>query len=299
MNRKSLSLCLGIALLACLPLAAQTTTYTFTDVNYPGDTFTQFLGINTSGIVAGYHGAATSAANPNKGFTYDSATKTFTSQNFPGSMMTQVIGIDHNQQTVGFYVDGANKTHGFYQSANKFTTVDQPGTLFNQLLGLSDNGQAAGYYSLAVDNSQPDHAYVYDVTGKVFENLIIPGSTFAQATGVNNAGWICGFTIDSKQVNHGFLLMLGTLRILNFPGSTGTQALGLNNNNQVVGFYTDSSNASHGFVYNITTNKWQSVDDPNGVGTTVVNGINLKGELVGFWGTAPLNTAFIATPSAE
>src|SRR5579862_2490522 len=97
MNRKSLSLCLGIALLACLPAAAQT--YTSKEVQYSKggvtDTFTQLLGINNNDIVAGYHGAATTAANPNKGFTYNPASNTFTDENYPGSVQTQVIGINN------------------------------------------------------------------------------------------------------------------------------------------------------------------------------------------------------------
>ena len=32
----------------------------------------------------------------------------------------------------------------------------------------------------------------------------------------------------------------------------------------------------------------------HGFGTTAVNGINDKHQLVGFWGTAPLNTGFVA-----
>jgi len=39
-----------------------------------------------------------------------------------------------------------------------------------------------------------------------------------------------------------------------------------------------------------------TVDAPNGVGTTIVNGINDAGKLVGFYGTAPVNTGFVATP---
>jgi probable HAF family extracellular repeat protein len=89
----------------------------------------------------------------------------------------------------------------------------------------------------------------------------------------------------------------GHFEVLNFPASTGTQAFGLNNNGQVVGVYTDSSNATHGFVYTVKTKIFQSIDDPNGVGTTIVNGINDKGVLVGFFGTAPINSGFVAIPS--
>ena len=65
----------------------------------------------------------------------------------------------------------------------------------------------------------------------------------------------------------------------------------------MVGTYQDSSGASHGFVYDSTTATYTSVDDPKGVGVTLVNGINDKGMLVGF--TMPTSTTasgFVATP---
>jgi hypothetical protein len=64
----------------------------------------------------------------------------------------------------------------------------------------------------------------------------------------------------------------------------------------VVGTYTDAAGNTHGFVYREKTGTFQTVDDPNGVGTTIVNGINDKGVLVGFFGTAPINSGFVATP---
>jgi hypothetical protein len=65
---------------------------------------------------------------------------------------------------------------------------------------------------------------------------------------------------------------------------------------EVVGAYTDSSGAGHGLVYTISSQSWQTIDDPNGLGNTVVNGINDSGVLVGFDGSAPTNDGFIATP---
>ena len=42
---------------------------------------------------------------------------------------------------------------------------------------------------------------------------------------------------------------------------------------------------------------WQSIDDPNGVGSTLVNGINAAGDLVGFYTDAAGNTdGMLATP---
>ena len=290
---KALALTLGLAVLVCMPMYAQeTTTYNFETINYPGDTFTQLLGINNSGRIAGYHGATV-----NRGFTLVLSSKIFTNENFPGSAQTQVIAINNNSKTAGFYIASTGNTHGFTDSGGTFLKVGYPGTPFNQLLGQNDFGQAAGYYSTKADGTGPDHAYIYDEFGSVFELFNIPGSTSAQATGINNSGNVCGFFVDAKGVNHGFLLILGRFELLNFPASTGTQALGLNNKGQVVGLYTDSSNNTHGFVYTVSTKTFQSEDDPDGIGTTIVNGINDKGVLVGFFGTAPINSGFVATPS--
>ena len=288
----ALALTLGLAVLVCMPMYAQdwTTTYKFETINYPGDTFTQTLGINNADTIAGYHGATV-----NKGFTR-ARSGTFTNEDFPNSAQTQVIGINNDDKTSGFYIDANGKTHGFTDFRGIFLRVDYPGTSFNQLLSQNDVGQAAGYYSTKADGTGPDHAYIYDEFGGVFELLNIPGSTTAQATGINNSGRVCGFFVDTNGVNHGFLLVGGQFSVLDFPASSGTQALGLNNKGLVVGTYTDSAGNTHGFVYRENAGTFQSVDDPNGVGTTIVNGINDKSVLVGFFGTAPINSGFIATP---
>jgi probable HAF family extracellular repeat protein len=288
----SLALTFGLAVLVCMPMHAEdTTTYNFETINFPGDTFTQTLGINNSDRIAGYHGATL-----NRSFTLVLFSKAFINENFPGSAQTQVIAINNSSKTAGFYIDAAGNTHGFTDQRGSFLKVDFPGTPFNQLLGQNDSGQAAGYYSTKADGTGPDHAYIFDEFGSVFELLNIPASTSAQATGINNSGNVCGFFVDAKGVNHGFLLIRGRFELLHFPASAGTQALGLNNKGQVVGLYTDSSNNTHGFVYTVGTKTFQSIDDPDGVGTTIVNGINDKGVLVGFFGTAPINSGFVAIP---
>jgi hypothetical protein len=291
MKLKSLALGLGFAVLACVSMFAQTS-YNFRTINYPKDTFTQLLGINLKGEIAGYHNV-----NDNKGFTYELSTKKFKNENFPGSMATQVIGIDFAGGTCGFYVDQANVTHSFLDDNGIFKKVDFPGTPFNQLLGRNDKSQAAGYYSQTANGSGPFVPYVYDINGGVFEVITIPGSVSAQATDINFAQQVTGFFIDSNQVNHGWLLNAGTLIQLDYPNSIFTQATGENNQGQVVGTYQDSSGASHGFVYNIRTAQYTSVDDPHGIGVTLVNGINDNGDLVGFiMPSGTLASGFVATP---
>ena len=291
MKLKSSTLFLAGAVLLCMSTAfAQT--YTFQTINYPGDTFTQLLGINNHNVIAGYHGASV-----NQGFTYVLKTNTFTTENFPGSQQTQVIGIANTSNSAGFYISTGGATVGFVDRQGTFTSVAYPNQPFNQLLSENDVAQAAGYYSTKADGSGPDTPYIYDELGGVFEGLVIPNAVTAQATGINNSGNTCGFYVNAGGVNRGWLLVGGHYTVLNYPGSTGTQALGLNNNGSVVGFYTDTSGGSHGFVYNVSSKAFQSIDDPNGVGTTIVNGINDTGVLVGFYGTAPVNSGFVASPA--
>src|SRR6267378_8610191 len=65
------------------------TRFTFQTIFFPGDTFTQLLGIDDFEVIAGYDGA-----NVNKGFVF-TFPNPFTPENFPNSAQTQVIGINN------------------------------------------------------------------------------------------------------------------------------------------------------------------------------------------------------------
>src|SRR6202007_2749415 len=245
MKKFLLVVVLGLAVLLCISMTISAgekeTRFSFRTVIFPGDTFTQLLGINDFEVIAGYHGA-----NVNKGFVF-TFPNNFTPENFPNSAQTQVIGINNRGFTDGFYIDTAGTTHGFLDINSTFTTVDFPGTTFNQLLGLNNFDQAAGYFA---DAAGIDHAYIFDYNGGVFFVLTIPAATGgAQATGINDRGSISGFYIDSAGKNHGFLIAKGTFFTLDFPAATFTQAFGLNNEDDVVGAYMDAAGLTHGFIF--------------------------------------------------
>src|SRR5258708_8543202 len=104
----SLALTFGLAVLVCMPMHAEdTTTYNFETINFPGDTFTQTLGITNSDGTAGYHGSTL-----NRAFPPLLSTKPFTNDNFPGSPQTQVTAINNSSNTARFYIDPAANTHG-------------------------------------------------------------------------------------------------------------------------------------------------------------------------------------------
>jgi hypothetical protein len=283
-----------LVVLFCVPLPALADGFTFQTVVNPNDTkFTQTLGINNSSTIAGYYGDGTTV--PNNGFTLV-LPNTYTPENFPGSTQTQVIGINNTGETVGFYTDTSGVQHGFTFNGTTYTSVTNPNTTtVTQLLGVNDSGTAAGYWTDAAGNFHP-----FTWVPGTFTAISVPGQVSAQATDVNNAGNVTGFNMTSATTSDGFLDIGNVFTKLDFPGSVFTQALGLNNNGEVVGFYVDAGGNTHGFIYNVAANTYQSIDDPNGVGTTTINGINDKGQIVGFYTDANGNVdGFVGTPTPE
>ena len=291
----------SLAVMLCMALASvvwAAPVYNFLSVASPGDrAFTQLLGINNSGTIAGYFGDGMTIAN--NGFTLV-LPNTFTAQNFPMATQTQVIGINNTGMTAGFYVDNAMPavTHGFTFNGTIFTTVDAPGTAFNQLLGVNDGGTVVGYSSTDPTGMTLQKAFYS--SGGVFTYIPNPtGTGNNQAVGINNAGTVVGFYQDSMGVFHGFLFMGGAGTTFDVPGAMDTQAFGINNHGEIVGDYTDSMKVMHGFVF--IGGHFYTVDDPSAMpGTTTINGLNDKGQLVGFYVNANDKTiGFFANPVPE
>lgn len=117
----------------------------------------------------------------------------------------------------------------------------------------------------------------------------------AQASRIKNRQSVCGFHIDSAGGNDGLPLADGKL---DFPDSTFTQAFKVNDHEQVVGFYLDLANHNSWFL--AFRGQFQSIDDPHGVGTNTINGINDDARIVGFYVHSQGNTDGLAgTPRDE
>jgi len=99
MKKVVFSLALVVAICVCAVMTISSrereTRFRFQTIFFPGDTFTQLLGINDFEVIAGYHGA-----NINKGFVF-AFPNTFTPENFPNSAQTQVIGINNRGLPTG------------------------------------------------------------------------------------------------------------------------------------------------------------------------------------------------------
>jgi hypothetical protein len=275
--------------------------YVFQDIINTGDvTFNQELGINNAGEIAGYFGSGMAVGHPNKGYTTvpPSYNTSFTNENFPGSAQTQVTGINNVGTTVGFWSDtnlgSGDNNFGFTDVGGTFTNVNHPGTgagpAINQLLGVNDSNIAVGFY---VDSTGATHGYTYNIASTTFSgNIDDPNGVGATtAAAINNAGEIAGFYTDTTtKAVLGFVDNGGTFSTIDVPGSMSTVLLGLNDNGFAVGDYVDAGGVMHGLLYDLNNNTFQNIDDPFGIGTTTINGINDKDQLVGFYVNGDDNT---------
>ena len=295
--------------LACGAGSARADNLTFQNIINPGDpTFNQALGINNSGVVAGYFGSG-AAGHPNQGYTTPAPYTSFTSENFPASVQTQVTGLNNIGTSVGFWSNtnngvGLDSNFGFVDVGGVFTNVNNPGTaattpVFNQLLGVNDYNIAVGFYTNAAGNT---FGYTYNIATKTFSgNIADPsavGSTTAAA--INNAGEIVGFYVDAAGDTDGFVDNGGLFTTFDVPGAKDTSLLGLNNEGEAVGFDVDSMGLTHGVICNLATLTCVQADDPSGIGATTFNGVNDEGDIVGFYTNGAGNTiGLVAKPTPE
>jgi hypothetical protein len=291
----SLAACGGSNLPASSPLGSGQTSamsrnitpdahFEFRTINNPKDlTFNQLLGIDDAGKISGYFGIGT-PSHPNKGYTIEPPYMKFRPQNYPGSMQTQVTAINNVQMTAGFWIDGSGVNRGYIVANRVFTSYADPSAAtVTQILGLNDQGRAVGFYT---DASGINHGFELNyLVGRFRNNVNPPGASNITATAINDAGDIVGFyTARKKTIS--FLKKGNSYTTLEFPKSKVTMAFGVNDGLTMVGAYIDKSGLMHGFRLErplLTHPFWTSIDDPKGVGATTINGLNNKGEMVGFY----------------
>jgi hypothetical protein len=291
-----------------------TSNYRFHTIDNQKDlTFNQLLGINENGLIAGYFGSGM-PMHPNQGYLLSvrHGQAHYRDENWPESIQTQVTGLNDNGVTVGFWstmnnagVNGAapvNDNRGFVNYRGLFIDGDYPtdnpaSPPADQMLGVNDHDIAVGFYT---DGNGNNHAYTFNILRGEFSEVTPNGVTSPQGTGINNHGDIVGIGTSNGQMV-GFLLRRdGHVTVLSVPGSTMTQALGVNDHDEVVGVYgtgSDSTAETHGFVWTPRGGFQTQVDDPKGLGATTINGVNDRGQLVGFYADANNNTdGFLADP---
>ncbi len=280
--------------------------YRFRTLDNPADpTFNTLTGINNSGIISGYDGSGT-AGHPSKGYTlappYRAAD--YANVNVPKATQTQVTGIDNLGNTAGNfgYVNG-DLNYGFVRWNRVFEEF-----LFEPLYGLNNSGNTLW-------TTEQCHVAECDVsvyalnhaTGlQLLFTTVGTRDLSVNATGINDGGDVVGSSYGAGEavgwavLRDGRSLVGDSYEIVYPSGSRfySTIAIGISSDEEIVGTYYDSASAQHGFILTglLTNPLYETVDDPNGVGTTTVNAVNDKGDLVGTYVDSTGNVhGFLAT----
>src|SRR5579863_5822457 len=261
--------------------------------NHRDVTFNELLGINDELVIAGYFGSG-ATGHPNEGYLlfppqYDQGD--YRNLDFPGSAQTQVTGLNDHGVYVGFgFGAGRHVTFGWYAKNGVFHEVNFPtgnqADQLGELLGVNNDDVAVGFY---IDGSGNNHGFEYNIGTHRFSIVTESGARSLVAAAGNNRGDVVGFYYTKPNSSHavGFIRYRDRTSVkLTAPGACSTDALGVNDKDEVVGVYTPCgrSTALDGFTWTPQAG-FTTVNDPNGVGTTIIDGVNDAGDLVGYYTT--------------
>ena len=282
----------------CSPLAAPSPVqaavrYVFEDLDVPGAKAgtTGVSAINNRNEVVGSYEGANGVSH---GYLYaDGRYRPF---NVPGATSTVLTGINDAGQLVGTYVKGGT-TWGFLDANGIVETlVESSGDTFKPI-AVNDLGQVLGV------NTAFGPYYTY--SDGAFTTLPY-GSIGYPLTGFNNIGTYLGYFEGMKDL---YTFIEGNVPYTEIGLPSGrTWGYGINDLDQVVGYNNTiiggTTNApiyqTNGYLY---TNGIYTIIDAPGAAATVLNGINDRGDLIGYEATYPCagcGQAFVAIrdPSA-
>ena len=218
----------------------------FRDVNYPGSTQTQVIGINDDGTVVGFYVEADKSTN---GFVRWQGH--YSSVDFPQSStsqppVNQLLGISRNGLAAGFYNDAAGNAHGylFNVRTHRFAPIQLPwGATSVTVTGVNDDGTVVGF---AVVRKVTVAFLVNRHTAQVIK---LGNGKNTQALGVNRWGAVVGSFEDGAGMTHGFVWSKGRVRTVDAPWhAKSTVVNGLNDAGWIVGFFEDSTGNTKGFL---------------------------------------------------
>jgi len=124
--------------------------------------------------------------------------------------------------------------------------TDPTGTGLINLLGINDSGTIAGF-----DDATTNQGFTLTLPHS-FTTVNFPGAASTQVTGINAAGDLSGFYVDTVTPTpntHGFTDIGGTFTTVDNPVSTVfNQLLGINNSDETVGYYAPTAAGSPGDI---------------------------------------------------
>jgi len=258
------------------------------NVDLPGVTLTQALGINAEGDIVGRY----QVGSAGHGFLLSEGT--ITTIDYPGGISgtTQAHGINPEGVVVGLYTDhgtivpgDALRTRAYLRDASgNFTPIDFPGAENTFAIKVSPTGQVVGCYhhqnsDFAVSGGGTMHGYVYQ--NGAYESFSVSGTMH---NGIAQHGRIiAGVWFPTPAEFHAYKVEDEDYALLDLPSYVKwSDARDINRSGEIVGFFVDSANKTHGFLFR--KGEFTTIDFPGAdVVSTQARGINPQGDIVGFY----------------
>lgn len=209
-------------------------------IDYPGASSTNIIGINNLGQMVGMFNAITATF----GFFYDRGT--FGQLMFPGAgNLTIANAINDRGEIVGIFQDTAGVGHGFLYKANQYQQLQVPGTRETSAEAINASGQIVGAYP----DSKGTHGFVYlENVGAFVMPLDCQRTKITTLRAINNEGQIAGGCIDTAGNEQPFLYIAGGMNPIVIPGAVSASVNGINNHGQMVGNVRYANRPSVPFV---------------------------------------------------
>ncbi len=145
--------------------------------------FSHAYGVNDAGQVVG------SASTPyTEGYVYTSGTATF--MTLPGNFgSSDSLAINNLGQVVGYSGATGGTIHAFVWQSGAITDLGTLGGNVSAALAINNSGQIVGYSNIVANSS--NFACLWS-GGTITQLSMLPGSSFSNAAGINDAGEIVG-----------------------------------------------------------------------------------------------------------
>ena len=275
----------GTTLLWAVPESGEPTVgYVFETIKVPDVDFLELTSTNDLGDYAGN----THGPDGEKIIGFTLIDGVFSTYDVPDSLNVGFYGLNNARQTVGYYQDVNEISHGVIVQDGELTQFNFLGASETEIFGISETGQLIGDI---FDAAGIIHGFVGDA------QFDVPNATITYADDINAGGILVGSYIDVAGIHHGYtrhadgsftnieysgqlsnleyffmnaindagvalfrakevddversyiLMPNGESRELRFPGSVTTIARDIDARGQVVGYYDTPDGGRHGFI---------------------------------------------------
>ncbi len=249
-----------------------------------------FLELTSTNDLGHYAGNTRSPDGENMiGFTLiDGVLSTY---DVPDSLTFGFYGLNNAGQTVGFYQDANEVSHGVIVQDGVLTQFDFPGAAETELFGISESGLLIG------DIFDADGA-IHGFVGS--EQFDVPGAVITYADDMNAAGTLVGSYVDTNGVYHGYMRHAdGNFTTFGFPGMlSNLEYLFVNaiNDAGVIVFRAKEFDSLERTYVRLPNGTLKELKFPGSV-TTVGRDIDMEGRIAGYYDTLDgRRHGFIAKP---